>query len=187
MTTYETTPLGVPTSVDLSTHAKPRSHEIWTAPILALAATGAFALVVNLVRFGFARDWLDPAGYVFALLEPLILTFPGYLVVRVVLGRGDLSEEVAVVAQALRRASLSIACYAPVIWFYLLTSPTQTKTFPTIAFSVGALAFWTPLVVDLLRRSKSAVFSLLWVALMVFAEASNLLAWLARGIEGRMS
>jgi hypothetical protein len=158
--------------------------------LIALAATGVFALVVNLVRLGFASDWLDPGGYVAALLEPLVLTFPGYLVARVVLGRSDLLEEVQAVASALRRASLSVLCYAPVIWFYLVTSPTPTQTFPIIAFTFGAVVFWTPLVFDLLRRSAARGglwVSALWIVLMIFAEARSLLEWLAAGVEGRLA
>jgi hypothetical protein len=190
MTTYETTPLDAAVPIETATHAKLRSHEVWAAPLIALAAAGAFAMVVNLVRFGFARDWLDPAGYVLALLKPLVLTFPGYLVLRVVIGRSDLTEEVAVAARALRRASLSIACYAPVIWFYLVTSPTPAHTFPIIAFSFGALAFWAPLVFDLSRsigKRGGALLSVLWISLMVVAEARTMLAWLAEGVAGRLS
>jgi hypothetical protein len=166
------------------------SHEVWASPLFAIASVGLFALVVNLMRYGFARDWLDPLGYIVALLKPIVFTFPGYLVLRVVLGKSDLSEEVSFAARALRRASLSVVCYAPVIWFYLVTSPTATQTFPIIAFSFGALAFWTPLIVDILRgvgKRGGFVLSLIWVALMIFAEAQSLLSWLAAGIEGRTS
>lgn len=164
------------------------AHEIWAAPLFAVASTGLFALVVNLMRLGFARDWLDPGGYVLALLKPLLLTFPGYLVLRVVFAKSELKTEVEVAARAVRRASLSMLCYAPVIWFYLLTSPTATQTFPLIAFSFGALVFWVPLVVGIGRGMLSrggALLSLAWIALMLFAEAQSMLAWLAAGIVGR--
>src|SRR5687768_3337692 len=71
------------------------AYEVWASPLFAIASTGLFALVVNLVRFGYAGDWLDPLGYIIALLKPLIFTFPGYLVLRVVLSKSDLAEEVA--------------------------------------------------------------------------------------------
>src|SRR5687768_5030967 len=189
MTSTDTTPMNVPAPDLAGAAANLRSHEIWTAPLIAVACTGLFALIVNLVRFGFARDWLDPPGYIIALLKPLVLTFPGYLVLRVVLARSDLSEEIAAASRALRRASLSIACYAPVIWFYLVTSPTTTATFPIIAFSFGALAFWAPLAIDLLRRvrgQKGWAISLFWIGLMLFTEAQSMLAWLAEGVEGRL-
>lgn len=166
------------------------SYEVWASPLFALASTGAFALVVNLVRFGFAKDWLDPGGYVLTLLQPFLLTIPGYLVVRVALQRGELGEELARLSRALSRASLSVVCYAPVIWFYLLTSPTATRTFPTIAFTFGALAFWIPLALDLGRGAKersARLLSIVWILLMTFAEAELLLGWLAAGIEGRLS
>jgi hypothetical protein len=147
-----------------------------------------FALVVNLVRLGFADHWLDPAGYVVALLKPLILTFPGYLVFRVVLGRCDLQGEVVAAARALRRASLSVVCYAPVIWFYLVTSPTTTQTFPIIAFSFGAFAFWVPLLIDLAKNAgRRGALSWIWIGLMAFAEAQTMLGWLAEGVQGRLT
>lgn len=170
--------------------AKLPHYEVWASPLIAVASVGLFALVVNLVRFGFADDWLDPGGYIVALLKPLILTFPGYLVLRVVLGKKDLAEEITFAARSLRRASLSVVCYAPVIWFYLVTSPTSTQTFPIIAFSFGALVFWIPLVIDLFRGAfKRGGFALsaVWIALMLFAEAQSLLGWLATGIQGRLS
>jgi hypothetical protein len=166
------------------------SHELWASPLFALASTGLFALVVSLMRFGYAGDWLDPGGYIFALLKPLLFTFPGYLVLRVVLAKSELRDEISRAARALRRASLSVACYAPVIWFYLLTSPTATQTFPIIAFSFGAIAFWIPLSLDLIRGSvtrSGTILSLVWIGLMLFAEAQSMLGWLARGIEGRLS
>lgn len=165
-------------------------HQLWASPLMAIASVGVFALVVNLVRFGFARDWLDPGGYIIALLKPLILTFPGYLVLRVVLGKKDLAEELETSARALRRASLSVLCYAPVIWFYLVTSPTRTHVFPLIAFSFGALVFWIPMSIALFRGALSrggVILSTVWIALMLFAEAQSLISWLATGIEGRLS
>ena len=78
----------------------------------------------------------------------------------------------------------------PVIWFYLLTSPNVVNKFPIIALSFGAIAFWSPLIFDLLRRIRSrggAVLSMLWIGLMVFAEARTMLAWLAEGVQGRSS
>ena len=88
------------------------------------------------------------------------------------------------------RCAFGTDSYAPVIWFYLVTSPNPAKTFPVIAFSFGALAFWTPLIFDLLRRIKSrggALLSVLWIGLMVFAEARTMLAWLAEGVLGRLT
>jgi hypothetical protein len=184
------TPLSAETSAVPLFRAKVPHYEVWASPLIAVASVGLFALVVNLVRFGFANDWLDPGGYIIALLKPLILTFPGYLVLRVVLGKKDLAEEIALCARALRRASLSVVCYAPVIWFYLVTSPTATHTFPIIAFTFGALAFWLPLVIDLFRSvipRGGFGLSAVWIALMLFAEAQSLFGWLATGIVGRMS
>jgi hypothetical protein len=172
--------------------ARVRELPSWAVIVLAGASTGLFALVVNLVRLGFAHTWSDPVGYVVALLEPLALTLPGYLVVRVVLGWGKLEDEIESVAGALKNASITIACYAPVIWFYLVTSPTPNPTFPVIAFSFGALAFWLPLSIDLARRARraatrhrEALFTYAWLAIMFLAEARMLLGWLGRGIAGR--
>lgn len=159
----------------------------WATPAIVVAATGLFALVVNLVHLGFARQWTDPIGYVGAILKPIVLTLPGYLVLRLVLGGAKLEDELAGISRALRRASLSIACYAPVIWFCLVTSP--TPTFPILAFSFGAIAFWVPLVYDLARnlaRNRSGVVTALWLLVMSFTEARALLTWLASSL-GRVS
>ena len=159
----------------------------WATPVIVVAATGLFALVVNLVHLGFARQWTDPIGYVGAILKPIILTLPGYLVLRLVLGGAKLEQELDGISRALRRASLSIACYAPVIWFCLATSP--TPTFPILAFSFGAIAFWVPLVYDLARnvaRNRSGIVTALWLLVMSFTEARALLTWLASNL-GRVS
>jgi len=159
----------------------------WATPAIVVAATGLFALVVNLVHLGFARQWTDPIGYVGAILKPILLTLPGYLVIRLVLGGAKLEEELATISRALRRASLSIACYAPVIWFCLLTSP--TPTFPILAFSFGALVFWVPLVYDVARnrgRARSDVVTALWLVAMSLCEARALVGWLASNL-GRVS
>jgi hypothetical protein len=159
----------------------------WATPAIVVAATGLFALVVNLVHLGFARQWTDPIGYVGAILKPIVLTLPGYLVVRLVLGGAKLEEELAGISRSLRRASLSIACYAPVIWFCLVTSP--TPTFPILAFSFGAITFWVPLVYDLARnlaRNRGGLVTALWLLVMSFTEARALLGWLASNL-GRVS
>jgi hypothetical protein len=159
----------------------------WATPALVVAATGLFALVVNLVHLGFARQWTDPIGYVGAILKPLVLTTPGYLVLRLVLGGAKLDEELVRIARALRLASLSIGCYAPVIWFCLATSP--SPTFPILAFSFGAIAFWVPLVYDLARtlaRNRGGIVTALWLLVMSFTELRTLVAWLASNL-GRVS
>jgi hypothetical protein len=159
----------------------------WATPAIVVAATGLFALVVNLVHLGFARQWADPIGYVGAILKPIILTLPGYLVLRLVLGGAKLDQELVGISRALRRASLSIACYAPVIWFCLVTSP--TPTFPILAFSFGAIAFWVPLVYDVARnivRSRGGLVTALWLIAMSFTEARELVVWLASNL-GRVS
>ncbi len=157
-------------------------------PLVALACVGAFAMVVNVVYFGFSRGWADPLGYVVAILKPLALTLPGYLVVRIVARADDLDGELRAIGRALGHASLTVACYSPVIWFYLLTSP--TPSFPLVAFGFGALAFWIPFSWDLARgavaRSR-AWMALAWIALMALCEAQSLLGWLAGQLEGRMS
>jgi hypothetical protein len=168
-------------------HAPSARLPAWATPAIVVAATGLFALVVNLVHLGFARQWTDPIGYVGAILKPIILTLPGYLVLRLVLGGAKLDDELTGIARALRRASLSIACYAPVIWFCLVTSP--TPTFPILAFSFGAIAFWVPLIYDLGRRvarNRSGIITALWLLVMSFTEARALLAWLASNL-GRVS
>jgi hypothetical protein len=159
----------------------------WATPAIVVAATGLFALVVNLVHLGFARQWTDPIGYVGAILKPIILTLPGYLVLRLVLGGARLEEELAAISRALRRASLSIACYAPVIWFCLVTSP--TPTFPILAFSFGAITFWVPFVYDVARtvvRNRGGIVTVLWLVVMSFTEAHALIGWLASSL-GRVS
>jgi len=148
-----------------------------------------FAVVVNLVRLGFAGDWISPLGYISVLLKPLALTIPGYLVLRAVLTRRPIASEVKTVLQSLQNGALSIACYAPVIWFYLVTSPTPTRTFPVIALSFGALAFWAAVLVNLARGSRGTegrAVVIGWLLLTTAAEAQTLLGWLATGIEGRM-
>jgi hypothetical protein len=168
-------------------HAPSARLPAWATPAVVVAAIGLFALVVNLVHLGFARQWTDPIGYVGAILKPIILTMPGYLVLRLVLGGAKLGEDLARIARALRRASLSIACYAPVIWFCLVTSP--TPTFPILAFSFGAITFWVPLVYDLARnlaRNRSGIVTALWLLVMSFTEARALIAWLASSL-GRVS
>jgi hypothetical protein len=182
----ETLP-GEPSSLRERERAPTARLPDWATPAIVVAATGLFALVVNLVHLGFARQWTDPIGYVGAILKPIILTLPGYLVLRLVLGGAKLEQELASIARALRRASLSIACYAPVIWFCLVTSP--TPTFPILAFSFGAIAFWVPLLYDVARnvaRNRSGVISVLWLVVMSFTEARALLGWLASNL-GRVS
>ncbi len=171
---------------------RPLPLRAWGVLAGTAASTGLFALVVNLVHLGFAHKWADPVGYVVAILEPFALTMPGYLVLRVVLGWGRLEDEIEAITEALKNASLTIACYAPVIWFYLLTSP--TPTFPTIAFSFGAIAFWLPLLWDLARRSRrvadrwrEVAVTWAWLGLMFWAEARMLIGWLASGLAGRFS
>ena len=160
---------------------------VWATPAIVVAATGLFALVVNLVHLGFAKQWTDPIGYVGAILKPLVLTLPGYLVLRLVLGGAKMEEELAGISRALRHASLAVVCYAPVIWFCLVTSP--TPTFPILAFSFGAIAFWVPLTYDVARRlarDRSGVVTALWLLVMLFTEARSLLVWLASNL-GRVS
>lgn len=91
--------------------------------------------------------------------------------------------ELTRLSESARLASLSIAGFAPVIWFYLLTSP--TPTFPIIASMFGALAFWIPLGIDVIRRSpgSSRLWAIAWVALMWIGSGSALLMHLAAELE----
>ncbi|MBK8010176.1 MAG: hypothetical protein IPK13_02440 [Deltaproteobacteria bacterium] len=159
------------------------------APLLAVLGVGVFALVVNVVRYGFARDWLDPGGYVVAILKPLFLTVPAYLVLRVVLIGRDVVAELSLLSRALADAALSVAGFAPVVWFYLVTSPTPTPVFPLFSLGFGALAFWAPLLVRLGRSisgTKGRLLSYAWLASLLLTETYAMVEWLASGIEGRL-
>lgn len=168
---------------------EPGRYALWTAPLFAVLGVGIFALVVNAVRYGFAHDWIDPGGYLVAILKPLLLTVPAYLVLRVVLTGSDVVAELSVLARALGSAALSIAGFAPVVWFYLVTSPTSTATFPLFSLGFGALAFWVPLLVRLGRTlpgKEGRVLSYVWLSALALTETYSMVEWLASGIEGRL-
>ncbi|MBK6689616.1 MAG: hypothetical protein IPG45_34445 [Deltaproteobacteria bacterium] len=147
------------------------------------AAVTTFTLVVYLVHFGFAAHFGDPLGYLIAILKPLALTLPAFLLLRVVLHGEDWTVELTRLSESARLAALSSAGFAPVIWFYLLTSP--TPTFPIIASLFGALAFWLPFGLDVIRRSPKStrLWALGWVALMWTGSAGAVLIHLAGELE----
>jgi hypothetical protein len=156
----------------------------WAAPIAAVAAAGLFTLIIDVVHFGFSKQWADPSGYVLALLRPLFLAAPAYVLLRIALGLGSWREERESLARPVGLASLSLACYAPVIWFYLVTSP--TPTYPLFALAFGSVAFWVPFIWDVLRRARPGrerSLALAWVILMGSAEVTGLCAHLAAGID----
>jgi hypothetical protein len=156
----------------------------WATPLAALACAALFAVVVNAVHRGFGGAWADVPGYLRALFEPLLLSLPAWIVVRVALGWGSWAGELAAVGRTLRVAAFSMAAFAPVVWFCLVTAP--TPTFPLFAYGLGAVALWLPLAWGLCRRElappeRAVAFA--WVAVMIFAEARAMLAWLAQALS----
>lgn len=153
----------------------------------AIAAVAVFTLVVHAVHFGFAAHFGDPLGYVVAILRPLALTLPAFLLLKVVIQRGRFTDVLGHLGQSAHLAALSIAGFAPVIWYYLITSP--TPTYPIIAALFGALAFWLPFGLDVLRRATpdTRLYTALWVALMWLGAAGGVLAHLARELAAAPS
>jgi hypothetical protein len=160
-----------------------RSKPLVFTILTTLLAVSVFTLVVHLAHFGFAARFGDPLGYLYAILKPLALTLPAYLLLRVALGLGAWKDELGGLARSIDLAALSIACYAPVIWFYLLTSP--TPTFPLIALLFGALTFWVPLAIDLVRRAqgKAKLIAMIWVALMLWGESRSVIDHLGNELD----
>lgn len=184
-----TSTAGVDASTGAATFASaaatplPRALPLWLPWVQTAAAVTTFTLVVYLVHFGFAAHFGDPLGYLSAILKPLVLTLPAFLLLRVVVHGEAWTAELTRLSQSARLAALSIAGFAPVIWFYLLTSP--TPTFPIIASVFGALAFWLPFGLDVVRRSPNStrLWACGWVALMWIGSAGALLMHLAGELE----
>ncbi len=176
-------PPGAATFASAAATPLPRALPLWLPWVQTGAAVTTFTLVVYLVHFGFAAHFGDPLGYLSAIVKPLALTLPAFLLLRVVLHGEDWTVELGRLSQSARLAALSIAGFAPVIWFYLLTSP--TPTFPIIASVFGAFAFWIPFGIDVIRRSPAStrLWAMAWVALMWLGSAGAVLLHLAAELE----
>lgn len=78
-------PTGAATFASAASPSSPRVLPLWLPWVQTGAAVTTFTLVVYLVHFGFAAHFGDPLGYLSAIVKPLVLTLPAFLLLRVVL------------------------------------------------------------------------------------------------------